>query len=95
MKLVWVPLAIQDLLQIRAYIEKDNKAAAARIARQLRIAAKRLTIHPEIGTPGRTGSTRELVLPGTPYILPYRVRHNQIEILSVIHNAQEWPQGFV
>jgi hypothetical protein len=40
--------------------------------------------------------TREAVVPGEPYILPYRdvEADNRIEILAVMHARQEWPQSF-
>jgi toxin ParE1/3/4 len=94
MKIIWTAQALQDLLLVREHIENDNKVAAARIANRLRVAAKRLATHPEMGRPGRVGSTRELVIPGTPYLLPYRVREGKVEILAVIHGAQEWPEQF-
>jgi toxin ParE1/3/4 len=94
MRVVWVAQAVRDLMQVREYIEKDNKGAAARVAGRLRGAANGLARHPEMGRPGRVGSTRELVVPGTPFLLPYRVRRDLIEILAVIHGAQEWPEGF-
>jgi toxin ParE1/3/4 len=92
MKVVWALQAQKNLLLIRKYIEKDNRKAAARIANRLRVSAQRLAIHPESGRPGRVDSTRELVVPATPYILPYRVRRDRVEILSVIHGAQMWPE---
>jgi toxin ParE1/3/4 len=92
MKVVWTLQAQKNLLLIREHIEKDNHSAAVRIANRLRMSAQRLAIHPESGRPGRVDSTRELVVPGTPYILPYRVRHGRVEILSVIHGAQMWPE---
>ena len=91
---VWVAQAVRDLLLIRRYIEKDNRGAAMRVARRLRDAANGLATHPEMGRPGRVGSTRELVVPGTPFILPYRVRRDRVEILAVIHGALEWPEDF-
>lgn len=94
MKIIWTAQALQDLLLVREHIEKDNKVAAARIANRLRVATKRLASHPEIGRPGRVGSTRELVVPGTPYLFPYRVREDRVEILAVIHGAREWPEQF-
>jgi toxin ParE1/3/4 len=94
MKLFWTAQAVRDLLLVREHIEKDNKNAAARVANRLRASANRLATHPETGRPGRVGSTRELVVPATPYILPYRVRRGQVEILAVIHSAQEWPETF-
>jgi toxin ParE1/3/4 len=95
MKIIWTAQAFQDLLLVREHIEKDNKVAAARIANQLRIAAKRLAAHPEIGRPGRVGSTPELIVPSTPYLLPYRVRENYGGDFAIIHGAQEWPERFL
>jgi toxin ParE1/3/4 len=48
--------------------------------------------HPEIGRKGRILGTRELIIPGLPYIVPYRVRGGVIEILGVLHTAQQWPK---
>jgi plasmid stabilization system protein ParE len=39
-------------------------------------------------------STRELVVANTPYLVPYRVRNNVVEILRVFHGARKWPQKF-
>jgi addiction module RelE/StbE family toxin len=76
----------------RRYIARDNPAAAKQIASRIRAAVKHLADHPEMGRPGRIVGTRELVVPKTPYIVAYRVRGEVIEILSVMHGAQEWPQ---
>jgi toxin ParE1/3/4 len=35
--------------------------------------------------------TRELIIPETPYIIPYRIHDGQIEILRVFHTARKWP----
>ncbi len=94
MKVVWAAQAVRDLLHVREYIEKDNRGAAMRVAARLRRAANGLASHPETGRPGRVGSTRELVVPGTPFLLPYRVLRDRVEILAVIHGAQEWPEDF-
>jgi plasmid stabilization system protein ParE len=29
---------------------------------------------------------------GTPYLLPYRIKSNEVEILRVLHAAQKWPE---
>jgi toxin ParE1/3/4 len=44
-----------------------------------------------MGRPGRVSGTRELVIPGTPYIVPYRVRGGKLEILRILHATQRWP----
>jgi toxin ParE1/3/4 len=44
-----------------------------------------------MGRQGRIDGTRELVIHGLPYIIPYRVRRGRVEILAVIHAARRWP----
>jgi plasmid stabilization system protein ParE len=53
-----------------------------------------LTENPDIGRIGRVDGTRELVLSGTHYILPYRITGQQIQILAVLHAARQWPDQF-
>ncbi len=57
-------------------------------------AVGRLANHPALGRPGRVSGTRELVVSGTPYIVPYRVRGETVEILRVQHAARKWPEKF-
>jgi plasmid stabilization system protein ParE len=45
-----------------------------------------------MGRAGRVTGTRELVVAGTPYIVPYRVRVEAVEILRVFHAARKWPE---
>jgi toxin ParE1/3/4 len=52
---------------------------------------ERLGAFPAIGRPGRVAGTRELVVSGTPYIVPYRVRGERVQIITVLHSAQRWP----
>jgi toxin ParE1/3/4 len=49
---------------------------------------------PEIGRAGRVPGMRELVVSGTPYIAPYRVRDDAVEIIAVLHGARRWPEAF-
>ena len=51
-----------------------------------------LAQHPALGRPGRVEGTRELVVPDTPYLVPYRVRGHAVEILRVFHGARKWPK---
>jgi toxin ParE1/3/4 len=47
-----------------------------------------------VGRPGRVPGTRELVIAHMPYIVPYRVRGEAIQILRVYHSARRWPDSF-
>lgn len=93
MTLVWSPEAIDDLAALRAYIEHDNPAAAQRIALHIvQNVATLLANSPEMGRPGRVPGTRELVIQRTPFIVPYRVVGNMIQILRIFHGARRWPE---
>ena len=95
MIIVWSPQAVADLADLRAYIAEDNKAAAQRTALHIiRNIEELLSDNPGIGRPGRVPGTRELVVPRTPYIVPYRVRNNRIQVLRVYHGARKWPERF-
>jgi addiction module RelE/StbE family toxin len=85
---VWSPRAISHLTDLRSYIERDHPDAAARTATTLLSAVERLARLPNVGRPGRLAGTRELVVPGTPYVIPYRVRRDRLEIIAVFHGRQ-------
>jgi toxin ParE1/3/4 len=57
-------------------------------------AVETLARFPDSGRPGRVTGTRELVVTQTPFIVAYRRRGDAIEILSVLHGRQRWPDGF-
>ena len=60
-----------------------------RVGQTIRQAVRQLADAPGLGRPGRIPGTRELVVPGTSYIVPYRARSDAIEI--ILHGAQRWP----
>jgi toxin ParE1/3/4 len=90
---VWSPEAVDDLVELRAFIEQDDPAAAQRIARHiLRNVETLLSKNPAMGRPGRVPGTRELVIPRTPFIVPYRLRGSTIQVLRIFHSARRWPE---
>ena len=95
MNIVWSPEAIQDLVSLRAYIAQESPAGAKRtVLRVVEVVENLLPDNPHIGRPGRVPGTRELVIPQTPYIVPYRVRGEAVQILRVYHGARRWPDSF-
>jgi len=95
MMIEWSPQAVADLAALRDYIAKDDKAAARRTAPHIiRIVEELLAENPSMGRAGRVSGTRELAIPKTPYLVPYRVRNNRIEVLRVYHGARRWPERF-
>ena len=93
MKIRWVRLALNDLREIDTFISKDNPLAAKKVLAIIWETAQLLKEHPQIGRPGRVAGTRELVISDTPFIVPYRVISNEIQILRVIHGARNWPKN--
>lgn len=94
MKIVWSEPARQDLRDIFLYIAEENPKAVRALLSEIKERAILLQDNPLIGRIGRIGETRELVITGTQYILPYRVEENQIQILAVFHTARQWPVSF-
>jgi toxin ParE1/3/4 len=89
---VWSPEAIEDLAALRAYIEQDDPRAAWRVSLHiLHNIEALLSENPHMGRPGRVPGTRELVIPRTPFIVPYRLVGGTIQILRVYHGARRWP----
>jgi toxin ParE1/3/4 len=94
MTLSWTPAALADLASIRAYIAEHDRAAAQRVVlRIIHRVETDLPQSPEIGRPGRVPGTRELVITGTPFIVPYQLRGQAIQILRVYHGARRWPES--
>ncbi len=95
MIILWSPEAINDLASLRAYIAEDDPAAAQRVVLHIiRSIEQLLAGHPHMGRAGRVPGTRELVVPRTPYIVPYRIRNNRMQVLRVYHGARRWPDQF-
>ena len=92
MRVRWLRRALLNLDQEASYIVQDNPKAAAEFVLHLRDSALMLGEQPNLGRPGRIPGTRELVVANLPYILPYRVRNDAIEILRVFHTARKWPE---
>ncbi len=87
-------MALADLDELMNYIARDNPKAATKIAGKIWETTRILLNHPAMGKPGRVLGTREMVVTGTSYIVPYRVLDNEVQILRVLHGARKWPDEF-
>jgi toxin ParE1/3/4 len=91
MRIVFSPQARADLRDIFLYIADDNPAAARAVLKRIRSRISDLQDSPYLGSvPG----TRELVIPGTPYLIPYQVSGGELQILRVYHGSRQWPERF-
>lgn len=90
----WSPTAVSDLESIRDYIARDNPSAAGKVANRIKESVNRLINFSLSGRTGRVAGTRELVIPGTSYIAAYTIRDDNLQIASVLHGRQRWPELF-
>jgi toxin ParE1/3/4 len=90
----WTDLAQKDKNGYIEYIAQDNILAAIRVGDEIERQVEMLLQHPKLGRAGRVKGTRELVITGTPYIVAYRIKGEYIDILRVLHGAQDWKKQF-
>jgi len=90
----WTGPAADALNSIQDYIAKDDPRAAFEVAQRIGHAVSQLNQHPKIGRSGHVPGTYELVISDLPYIVPYRVKKQEIHILSVYHTSRKWPETF-
>lgn len=89
----WLRTALKNLDDEAAYIAGDNPQAAVALVKHVLDMVDALAEHPAIGRPGRVPGTRELIITGTPYIIPYRVMGKAVEILRVFHGSRRRPSN--
>lgn len=46
---------------------------------------------PGMGRTGRISGTREWPLDGTPFLVIYRELPGSVDVLRILHGAQQWP----
>jgi toxin ParE1/3/4 len=89
----WTRRALAALSDISSHIEHDNPARATSFVKEIRAKTEMLVEFPAMGRPGRVTGTRELIAHEN-YIVPYRVRGSDVEIITVQHVAKRWPAVF-
>lgn len=94
MKIVWTEVAVNHLHAAFDYIAADNPRAATTTVEKILSVVEHLNRHPSLGHTGRAVNTRELTIPNTPFIVVYRLKSRQIEVLAVFHAARKWPDEF-
>lgn len=87
----WLLEASQQRYDQLDYIAQENPIAAIRLDEEIEAQTESLVQNPEIGREGRVAGTRELVIARTPFLAVYRVELDQIQILNLLHQSQQWP----
>ena len=91
MSIRWLPQAQSNRLEQLEFIAQDNPLAAINQDEEIERQINMLLAHPQMGRPGRVAGTRELVISGTPFVVIYRLQGQSIEVIRLLHSAQQWP----
>ena len=94
MKLRWLKAGTRSLRLVHARIAMDNPGAAKRVVERIESSVNNLASFPTSGRVGQILGTCELVVPGLPYIVVYRLSIEAVEILRVFHASQDYPASF-
>jgi toxin ParE1/3/4 len=92
MNIVWRAQAEGDLEALADYIALDNPGAALRVYDTILTSVDRLATFPNSGRAGRVARTRELVVPGLPYVVIYTIIQEEVQILTIHHTSRKWPK---
>ena len=87
----WFSAAVRDRLQHLDYISEHDPSASLRIDEQISQQLQLLSRHPLMGRTGRVSGTRELVIARSPFLLVHRMHSNEIQVVRMLHGAQQWP----
>src|SRR5260221_12560805 len=88
LEVVWSPLALARLQEIRAFVALDKRDAAERLATRIVTVVEALRMHPYLGHAGSEPGIRELIIGGPPYSILYRVRANRVILSTISHASQ-------
>ncbi len=91
MTVVFTQRAITDMEELHTYIARRSPARAHAVLARIRRAINRLDPFPYSGRAGRLSGTRELVVPGLPYLAVYELLDDRVVVQRVLHQAQQWP----
>lgn len=92
MSVRWLKKALANLDTEAEFIAQDSPQAAFQVVSKIYYSVELLKQHPALGRPGRVYGTRELIISGLPYIIPYRIREGVVEILRIFHTSRKWPK---
>ena len=83
-------MALADRDDIMVYIAQDNPAAAIDLDLEFDAKAENARLRPKLYKAGRVKGTREVVVRPN-CVMVYRVNGDMVEVLRVLHAAQQWP----
>lgn len=94
MQIEWLGKALNNLEEELSYIANDDPEMARVVLQRIHDSLLLLRDNPALGQLGRIHGTRELIVPNTRYLIPYRVKPQmqQIQILRLFHTSRKLPK---
>ena len=92
MRVHWTNRALDHLLSIHGYVAQNSDIYADRLIDRLTRRSEQIALFPQSGRmvpEYQRADIREVI--ERPYRIIYRVKEEQIDVLSVIHSAQRLP----
>jgi toxin ParE1/3/4 len=83
-------MALADRDAVMVYIAQDNPVAAIDLDLEFEAKAENARLRPKLYKAGRVKGTREIAVRPN-YVMVYRIIGDVVEVLRVLHAAQQWP----
>jgi toxin ParE1/3/4 len=93
MKVRWSRRAEADFFAQSDHIAENDPALDRELGAEVLARIGALAQFPHRGRAGRVEGTRELPLPGLPWLAIYEITGETVVILRLLHGAQHWPRG--
>jgi toxin ParE1/3/4 len=82
--------SLNHLRDIRDHVARERPDIAELVRLRILATVKRLQHAPRLGHAGRASGTRELLVPGLPFVIVYRIdSKDELVILAIFHTARE------
>lgn len=94
MKTILLAQARSDIHQAVDYIRKDNPSAANNLIMAVQKSLRLIEKNPNIGRLYPEDGTREWSVPKWPYVIPYRINGDTVEVLRLWHTKRDKPENW-
>ncbi len=92
--IIWLPSAVRDTARIFGYIAEHNRDAALNMASKIYAAPSRLSEFPKSGPERADIADGMRSVKAGKYIILYRINGEDVDIVRVLHSAQDLAAGF-
>lgn len=87
-----LPRARRDIRKAYDRIYKDDPVTANRFLQVIDKTIDLFERNAHVGRPGKTPGVREWSVPNWPYLIPYRIIGQDVEVLRVWHTSKQQPE---